>query len=312
MSQSNTLAKEGFPIPIGSILPYMGIASKVPPSFVICGGQALKIADYPELYDLIGDTFNTGLVAVGEFLLPALNNIENYIMPNPTLKENASTGALLPPVIHSSDTITIAANQIPPLSAANFSYVYPTYQAADPNNNWAMGTGANQRNFGSRGTFSGGRIAATNSTGSSTPKIVKLNSSAETGGFGSMTSADYQYVNSTPQAIGNIALNDNHSVQYGGMTCLYIMKAYRTYNPSASYNASYSNRAVQQAAYQSGVAAQKAAEGTATTLADQQEDTKAANEAAAIAAQGQGGGTTYPYANVPQLAGFQLPSPPSY
>ena len=312
MSQSNTLAKEGFPIPIGSILPYMGKANKVPPSFVICGGQALKIADYPELYDLIGTTFNTGLVAEGEFLLPGLNNVENYLMPNPTLKENAATGALLPPVIHTSDTITIAANQIPPLSAANFSYVYPAYQAADPNNNWAMGTGANQRNFGSRGTFSGGRIYATNSTGSSTPKIVKLNSSAETGGFGSMTSADYQYVNSAPQAIGNIALNDDHSVQYGGMTCLYIMKAYRTYSPSASYNASYQNRKAQQAAYQAGVSAQKAASRTATITADKQEDDKAFHEAQAIAAQGQGGGTEYPYKDVPQLAGFQLPSPPSY
>lgn len=312
MSQSNTLAKEGFPIPIGSILPYMGKASRVPPSFVICGGQALKIADYPELYDLIGTTFNVGLVAQDEFLLPALNNVENYLMPNQTLKENAATGALLPPVIHSSDTITIAANQIPPLSAANFSYVYPTYQAADPNNNYMMGTGANQRNFGSRGTFSGGRIAATNSTGSSTPKIVKLNSSDETGGFGSMTSATYQYINSTPQSIGNIALNDDHSVQYGGMTCLYIMKAYRTYSPSASYNASYQNRKNQQAAYTAGVAAQKTGVANATTLADQQQDTLATNEAAAIAAQGQGGGTQYPYANVSQLSGFQLPSPPTY
>ncbi len=304
MSLENSCANPAFPLPIGSLMPYMGLADRVPPTFLICDGRAVNVADYPELYRVLGDTFNgNGLVSEGEFLLPKLNDQETYLVPNGTLKTDPTqANAILTPVLHSSDDIpALAATNIPIMSPAAFTPTYPDKQV-----------GLVGRTLNARGDYPGGRYYATDSTGSNTPKIVALNSSSEGGCFCSMTSADYQYVNPTPASLGNIDLNDDHPVQYGGMTCIYIIKAFTSYAPSASKNAAITQSINYQVAYKNDVAARETAVDTATGVADAQQDALAADEASAIADDGQGGGTEYEYADVPQLEGFRVPPTRNY
>ena len=304
MSLENSCANPAFPIPLGSILPYMGLANEIPPTFLLCDGRVVSKVNYPELYILLGDTFNgTGVVSEGEFYLPKLNNQETYLVPNGTLKTDPTrANGIIPPYLHSSDVLpALTGSEIPQLSPANFTPTYPKDQE-----------GITGRSFNGRGDYQNSRYLATDSTGSSNPPIVKLNSSNESGGFATMNTADYIYQNPTPAPVDDIILNADHTVQYGGITCLYIIRAMCSYQVGSARAAGINARTAEQVAYVAGVAKQEAAEDIAVAVADAQNDQSAINAANAIAADGEGGGTTYPYADVPQLEGFILPASAQY
>lgn len=59
-------------IPIGAILPYAG--ANAPYGFLFCDGSELEKTKYPDLYDIVGTTYNgsTALVGVNTFRLPDL------------------------------------------------------------------------------------------------------------------------------------------------------------------------------------------------------------------------------------------------
>lgn len=299
MSLENSCANPAFPIPTGCIMPYMGLEKFIPPTFLVCDGRVLKQTDYPELYKILTNQFNgTAVVAAGYFKIPSLNNALTQLIPNGVLKTDPTQiGARLPPSLHSSDPIpAIVAANIPQMTGSNFSQTYPTDQV-----------GIVGRTFNARGDYSDSRYEATDSTGANNPKIVALNSSSETGGAGSMNSANYLFKNPAPTALGTITLNDSHTVQYGGMTCIMIIKAFSSYGQYASKNAAIVQQAEQAAALVASNLARKTGIEVATGVADAQNDQSAANEAAAIAAAPTGGGTLYTFANVPQLEGFRMP-----
>ena len=55
--------------PVGTIIPYTGDVA--PKGYLMCYGQEVAIADYPELYDVIGDKFANGQTpTTGNFFLP--------------------------------------------------------------------------------------------------------------------------------------------------------------------------------------------------------------------------------------------------
>lgn len=304
MSLENSCANPAFPLPIGCIMPYMGLANSIPPTFLVCDGRTVSKADFPELFLVLTNTFNgTASVPAGQFKLPKLDSTETYLVPNGTLKTDPTrANGIIAPSLHSSDVLpALTGVQIPQLDQANFSAVNPKDQE-----------GIVGRSFNARGDYQTSRYLATDSTGSSNPPIVKLDSSNESGGFASMTAADYIYQNPTPAAIGDIILNDNHSVQYGGMSCIYIIKAFSSYALSASKNAAINRVEEQEAAFAVEVAAQKAAEVVATNLQDAANDTRAADAASATAADGEGGGTIIEYSNFPELIPNPVPpfSPP--
>lgn len=304
MSLENSCANPAFPLPIGCIMPYMGLPQFIPPTFLVCDGRALSKVDYPELFLVLGDTFNgTGLITAGSFLLPKINDTDTYLVPNGTLKTDPTrANGILSPTLHSSDVLpALSAANIPVLLNANFTPSYPTEQV-----------GLTGRTLNARGDYTSGRYYATDSTGSSNPPIVKANSSNESGGFATLNTADYIYKNDVVAPIGDIVLNEDHSVQYGGMTCIYIIKAFSSYTPSASKNASINATAERAAAYVVEVAERETAVEVATAAADAENDTRAADEAAAIAADGAGGGTVYPFAGVEQLEGFRMPPNNNY
>tara|TARA_R110001599_G_scaffold347354_2_gene573538 strand:+ start:1588 stop:2499 length:912 start_codon:yes stop_codon:yes gene_type:complete len=298
MSLENACANPAFPLPIGSIMPYMGLATQIPPTFLVCDGRTVSKVDYPELFKVLGGTFNgTASVAAGSFKLPKINDDATYLVPNGTLKTDPTkANGILTPVIHSSDALpAITAVNIPTLIGSDFSNTYPNKQV-----------GITGRTFQVRGDHPDSYYSAGNPD-NATPSVVKLSSSNESGGTAAMNTADYSFKNPTPAGLGNVVINQDHSVQYGGITCIYILKAFSSYAPSSSKNASINDGERRNDEYVAGVSAREAAEGTAIALADFQDDQSATAEAAAIAADGAGGGTEYLWENVPQLEGFRQP-----
>lgn len=63
-------AADPFTIPLGTILPFAGPASKVPQGWLLCDGTSYEIGAYQELFDLIGNTYGS---ESGRFRVPNLN-----------------------------------------------------------------------------------------------------------------------------------------------------------------------------------------------------------------------------------------------
>lgn len=59
-----------FSIPLGTILPFAGPASKVPQGWLLCDGTSYEIGAYQALFDLIGNTYGS---ESGRFRVPNLN-----------------------------------------------------------------------------------------------------------------------------------------------------------------------------------------------------------------------------------------------
>lgn len=81
MSASSTQDLNGFPVPVGTILMWSGDSSnpiltqrlEETSGFLVCNGRILNQADYPELYEVIGDVYAASPApAAGEFRLPNL------------------------------------------------------------------------------------------------------------------------------------------------------------------------------------------------------------------------------------------------
>lgn len=83
MSVNNSLGNDGFPTPVGTILPFFGKqANRLPSAWLYCAGQELVKTDYPELYATIGDDFNLTTTTTGSFCLPQLALGDNYLYPS--------------------------------------------------------------------------------------------------------------------------------------------------------------------------------------------------------------------------------------
>lgn len=57
MSVSNSLGYQGFPIPVGSVLPYAGQIT--PSGWLICDGTTYSTNDYPALFGVIGNKYGS-------------------------------------------------------------------------------------------------------------------------------------------------------------------------------------------------------------------------------------------------------------
>lgn len=52
----------------GAVIPFAG--AQAPSGFLLCDGSLKDVADYPNLFEVIGSTFNTGGEAAGKFRVP--------------------------------------------------------------------------------------------------------------------------------------------------------------------------------------------------------------------------------------------------
>lgn len=64
MSVGNSLGYQGFPLPVGTVLPFAGAPAltggQLPYGWLPCDGTSYNIADYPDLYKIIGTTYGAG------------------------------------------------------------------------------------------------------------------------------------------------------------------------------------------------------------------------------------------------------------
>jgi len=74
MSVAGTVGYNGFPVPIGSIIPFITEASfpSENDGWIVCGGQTLAVEEYPDLYDVIGNNYDPVPSAEGFFTVPDL------------------------------------------------------------------------------------------------------------------------------------------------------------------------------------------------------------------------------------------------
>lgn len=301
MSVKNSLAYNGYPLPVSTILPTVlqdpvnGVAS----GWLYCAGQELSKDDYPELYQSIGDNFNLSSTASDKFCLPDLSTPDNYMLPH-NKTEAGGDGGVVPASIQTDTDITIPANSIPSLTGTNFTKSYATQQVG-----FARGV-----SFNVRGDYADGTYYA-NSTSSASPDIVKLNSSTEDSATFTLVSADYKFKNDNQQTITNIKTDSTHGISYGGVKVCYIIKVSSfLYDPEGEFRKNWDNNRLEAQANAQAQADQAAAYAIQTNDRNQRADQFAQEQKLALDAGGQGGGTEVPYADVPNLSGFVIPSNP--
>jgi len=301
MSVNNSLGYNGFPLPVGTILPTVlsDPANNIPSAWLYCGGQELSKADYAELYQAINDNFNLSTTASDKFCLPDLSTPDNYILPHDKT-EAGGDGGVVPASIQTDSDITIPANAIPSLTDANFTKDYATLQVG-----FARGV-----SFNVRGDYADSTYYA-NSTSSASPDIVKLNSSTENAATFTLVSADYKFKNDNQQTITDITTDSTHGIQYGGIKVCYIIKvSSNLYDPTGNFRKSWANNRLEAQANAQAQADEAAAYAIQTNDRNQQADQIAQEQKLALDAGGQGGGTEVPYDDVPNLSGFVIPPNP--
>ena len=299
MSVNNSLGNDGFPTPVGTILPFFGKqANRLPSAWLYCDGRELVKTDYPELYATIGDNFNLTTTTAGSFCLPELTS-GNYLFPSDET-EAGGDGGVSPAKIQFDAELTLRDTNIPSLSAANITTTYAKKQVG-----FARGVTYNVR--GDYDDYKADGLAV------NTPEIVKLDTTREGGGTFSLTSADYKFKNSNQKGITDITTDSTHGIQYGGMSCPYIMKVSSLlYDADGTLRKNINNVAIQAQQYADEQAAQAAAYASQTNQLNQRADDKAQKQALAIRVEGQGGGTEVPFDNTPMLSGFVIPANPQY
>jgi len=303
MSVNNSLGNDGYPTPVSTILPFMGQnGNDLPTGWLFCDGRELLKTDYPELYATIGDNYNLSSTTAGSFCLPDLSTNDNYLYPSDET-EPGGDGGIIPAKIQTDSDLTITANEIPSLSAANITTTYATQQVG-----FARGI-----TYNVRGNYPNNTYQATSGGGSS-PDVIKLDSTTESGGTFTLTSADYSFKNSTQKAITDIQTDSTHGIQYGGMSCSYIMKVSSLLfdDGEGTLRKNINNVVVQAKQYAEEQALQAQAYAYQTNQRNQQADDAAQKQALAIRAGGQGGGTEVPFDDVPMLSGFVIPANPQY
>jgi microcystin-dependent protein len=116
MSVSNSAGYHNYPLPVGSVIAYANDA--VPATYLKCDGGLIPTAQYPELYRVLGTTYNTGGEADDEFRVPDLQTTAQFIQGTGSI---STAGVVSPASITVANTsFTLASNNIPTLNPANF------------------------------------------------------------------------------------------------------------------------------------------------------------------------------------------------
>ena len=128
----------GDALPIGSLSPFVGLVA--PKGYLICMGQLVDKAKYPELYEICGNTFGTATAT--QFYLPDLRGvtIAGYKQGDSMF---GTLGALIGSITSTTQNHTLTANEIPThshgISAVSNNHIF--------NGTSTWDTGANNRTY---------------------------------------------------------------------------------------------------------------------------------------------------------------------
>jgi len=219
MSKSNTVGFEHNPIPVGTIFQYAGAI--LPPTWVLCDGSTLNVADYPELYNVIGSIYGSGS---GTFNVPNLSTGQvlagSTACSNTTVAENTSYGA-------------ITGSSIPPLT--NFDIpsftatvsTAPTFGALLIQNFTTPDAGvAGFPCYNTYGNPSSRQYTEVSGTTKDTVYLAMLNSGSPATTFNSPTiTVNYKTPSSTAAPISPINISITGSTDFSTVRFTHIIKA---------------------------------------------------------------------------------------
>jgi hypothetical protein len=138
------------PVPVGTLIYYAG--QTVPRNYLLANGDTLLIADYPELYAVLGTTY--GGDGVTNFDIPLLDVVvQGNDVNDPAVVPSTATG---------STNVTLSLSNMPSLGAVGFSVVGGVGSASmdggacSNQGNFAQGIGAEGKKVKSDSTQFGG------------------------------------------------------------------------------------------------------------------------------------------------------------
>jgi microcystin-dependent protein len=299
MSVQNAVGYEGFPVPVGTIVPFFLKANQIPPAWALCDGRVMDADIYPELFSVIGTNYSLSTDPTPVFRLPSLTDPKTYIQPFLTRSQG-----LLPPEIATNTTAVIDAVNLPPLDSSKFTTTNPTIA------NFAKQPATLPLNVPIGQVLDSG-------TGGQLPSLMPVrddNKREPTCTAVMATATAFRQGEDEPLKIN---IEEVYPVQYGGIGCLYIMKIIGLSQPLTS--ALFLKNIIEQQVEQ-----QAALVATAAAVVDETEAlfspvapfgslvVQADAAETALATYGQGGGTTPLYLNDPNLSGFVIPGRPTF
>jgi len=141
---SNYYGSNGYPIPTGAILPFIAnTQTQIPAGYLPCTGGQYNPVIYPELFAVIGTTFNTGGETAGFFRVPDLVN-NPYTKPgafNPVPSGDTTLVQNLP-LLTSNNLPTLGAGDFTASVAFNNPLSTPSYYQHDNGNNTGADSGS--------------------------------------------------------------------------------------------------------------------------------------------------------------------------
>jgi microcystin-dependent protein len=299
MSVQNAVGYEGFPVPVGTIVPFFLKANQIPPAWALCDGRVMDADIYPELFSVIGTNYSLSTDPTPVFRLPSLTDPKTYIQPF-----NARSQGLLPPEIATNTTSVIDAVNLPPIDSSKFTTTHPNIA------NFANVPATLPLNVPI------GKVLDAQ-TGGLSPSLmpVRDDNKREPACTAVMATAT-AFRNGEDEPL-KINIEEVYPVQYGGIGCLYIMKIIGLSQPLTS--ALFLKYIIdQQAAQQAelvatAVAVVEETEALLSPVAPLGSLVVQSNETrTAVATYGQGGGTTPAYLNDRNLSGFLIPPKPTF
>jgi hypothetical protein len=212
MSVKNTFGYNGFPIPVGSIIPWAvgNNGQGAPTTYLICDGSLYLRSAYPQLFSAIGTIY--GNTDGTNFRVPDLGARGNNTYPF-IRGANAPSGVYQAPGATSTPTLLPLAS-LPNLTSANFEVLNPGL-ATMLNNvthpaGW-LGEGSN-----------------TASEGGLNSPLVGAGSGEYTTATATLTSLDVAFNNTAQTTIDPVLTNAGGAsiIEFDSENILFLIKAY--------------------------------------------------------------------------------------
>lgn len=199
MSLQNTAGFQGYPVPIGTIVPFVGNRPFIPDGWLLCNGEDRLISDYPDLYAVLGTNYNANTTPVGYFRTPDLVN-HQYILGKAVTDPTIIAGNIAEDI-----EIPVLTANLPTLSSARFNVTNVGVNANPPP---LYGTG------GGFGGDEGGAEALIVATDNRYPDIDINHKAGSTVSFTNNLRVD-----------ATVTLTAQNTLLEGWLMC-YIIKAY--------------------------------------------------------------------------------------
>jgi microcystin-dependent protein len=219
MSVSNTLGYEGYPLPVGTIFPFIGstLPNPVESGLLVCDGSAYSPTEWSDLFNALGYAYGQSGT---DFRVPALNTADNSFLTGAAFTDPArQTGSV---VLEAPAGRTLTAANIP-----SFSFKTSTLDSLS-----IVGTGIPYLTSGGTNT----NRLSNNSGSAASGALIAVNASVNTGAATCLLGPDIKisHRNNTPTTLPDTqySVAGDFNPQY--VSVIYLIKARYSLPPLVS------------------------------------------------------------------------------